>query len=60
MKRKKKKMLSEKDMKIDLNRVRRHVPDEMHMRSFLVGTRIVKPKRGKGSFSRRPKHRQRY
>lgn len=35
----------------------RHVPNPEHVANFLQGGRKVKPKKGKGSYSRKSKHR---
>lgn len=49
-----------KSMTINPNEIGKHVPNEMHMRNFLQGAKIEKPKKGKGSYKRQEKHRKRY
>lgn len=34
----------------------KHVANPMHVANFLQGSRTVKPKKGKGSYSRKSKH----
>lgn len=36
----------------------KHAPNEMHMQNFLQGAHIQKPKKGKGSYTRKMKHRK--
>lgn len=43
-------------MTINPNEVRKHIPNEMHMRAVLMGSHKVKPKKGKGSYTRKMKH----
>ena len=47
-------------IKISQKEVRKHVENPLHVKNFLQGGKIEKPKKGKGSFKRHPKHKNNF
>ena len=45
-------------MKIKQRDILKHTPNPMHVKNFLQGSRVAKPKKGKGSYSRKQKHKK--